>query len=354
MASVFSRAGKWRAQIRRAGMPVLSETFTTKVDAMRWARAKEAELDRAEHAPAGSAMTFAELVDIYKESTRARPGGTTKQWTVERLRMGLGHFRMTELTKRVFLDYAQTRSREGAGPATILQDFTYLRTLLRFGGPMADVEDYTAAALVQYSAARDVLLHAGKVAPSEFRDRRPTDEELVAIEQQFHDRPRSSTPMWDLTLFAISTAMRLGEIVRITWEDFDEKERMIVIRERKDPRKKSSNHQEVPLLKDVVVVANEKIDPVQIMLRQRSARRREGRVFPYSTNTVTAAFGKAVAVAGIDDLTFHDLRHDAVSRLFEAGYRIEEVQLVSGHKSWKNLQRYTHLRPASLHRGGVA
>jgi integrase len=350
MASIFLRSGKWRAQVRRAGMPAISETFTTKVDAQRWARAKETEFDRADFNPAGATMTFEELVDIYKEMTRTRPGGTTKQWTVGRLQEGLGHLRMTELTKRAFLDYAQRRVREGAGPATLLQDFTYLRTVLRFGGPMADVEDLTAAALVQFAAARDVLIHAGKAAASEKRERRPTDEELAQLEEYFFDRPRSRLPMWDMTLFAIATAMRLGEIVRIEWEDFDERARTVIIRDRKDPKKKKGNDGAVPLLRDVVVVKGEKIDPVEIMLQQRTARNRVGRVFPYATNTLTLAFTRATEACGIEDLHFHDLRHDAVSRLFEAGYRIEEVALVSGHKSWKNLQRYTHLRPASLHR----
>jgi site-specific recombinase XerD len=51
----------------------------------------------------------------------------------------------------------------------------------------------------------------------------------------------------------------------------------------------------------------------------------------------------------IIDLHFHDLRHEATSRLFEAGLTIEQVPLVTGHKDWKMLRRYTQLRPESLH-----
>jgi integrase len=54
-------------------------------------------------------------------------------------------------------------------------------------------------------------------------------------------------------------------------------------------------------------------------------------------------------VLKIDDLHFHDLRHEATSRLFEAGLTIEKVALVTGHKDWKMLRRYTNLRPESLH-----
>lgn len=49
---------------------------------------------------------------------------------------------------------------------------------------------------------------------------------------------------------------------------------------------------------------------------------------------------------GIVDLRFHDFRHEATSRLFEAGLSIEKVALVTGHKDWKMLKRYTHLDPA--------
>ena len=50
------------------------------------------------------------------------------------------------------------------------------------------------------------------------------------------------------------------------------------------------------------------------------------------------------------DLHFHDLRHEGTSRLFEAGFAIEQVSLVTGHKDWKMLRRYTHIRPEALHR----
>jgi integrase len=78
--------------------------------------------------------------------------------------------------------------------------------------------------------------------------------------------------------------------------------------------------------------------------------RYEGRIYPFCEGTVSQAFTKACRYCGIEDLVFHDLRHEAISRLFEAGYSIPEVALVSGHKSWKHLQRYTQIRPQSLHR----
>lgn len=51
---------------------------------------------------------------------------------------------------------------------------------------------------------------------------------------------------------------------------------------------------------------------------------------------------------GLDDVVLRDLRHEGISRLFESGFEIQEVALVSGHTEWKTLTRYTHLRPAAL------
>ena len=61
-----------------------------------------------------------------------------------------------------------------------------------------------------------------------------------------------------------------------------------------------------------------------------------------------AAFRRACAILGIEDLRFHDLRREAASRLFEAGLPIERVALVTGHKTWEMLRRYTRLRPEDL------
>jgi integrase len=71
----------------------------------------------------------------------------------------------------------------------------------------------------------------------------------------------------------------------------------------------------------------------------------DSRVFPFEPKTIGAAFTRACRVLEIDNLHFHDLRHEATSRLFEAGYSIVEVQQFTLHESWGTLSRYTHLRP---------
>lgn len=75
-----------------------------------------------------------------------------------------------------------------------------------------------------------------------------------------------------------------------------------------------------------------------------SMPRTEKEIFPRSVHAVSAAFTRACKILGIDDLHFHDLRHDGVSRLFEMGKTIPQAASVSGHRSWSNLKRYSHLR----------
>ncbi len=68
------------------------------------------------------------------------------------------------------------------------------------------------------------------------------------------------------------------------------------------------------------------------------------RVFPYGTDAISAAFTRACQVLGIDDLRFHDLRHEGVSRLFEMRRTIPLAASVSGHRGWQSLQRYAHIK----------
>ena len=71
-------------------------------------------------------------------------------------------------------------------------------------------------------------------------------------------------------------------------------------------------------------------------------------MFPYNSRSLGAAFRRSVFEFGILDLHFHDLRHETTSRLFEAGFDIPEVSLVTGHKDWKMLRRYLNLQPRQL------
>lgn len=153
--------------------------------------------------------------------------------------------------------------------------------------------------------------------------------------------------MWAITQFAICTAMRLSEITRLAWADLDIEAKTVTIRDRKHPRSKKGNDQTVPLLRDPTKIDGLIIDPIDIIKLQS---RNEAKIFPYEAATVSTGFTRGVTACGIDDLRFHDLRHDGVSRLFVAGYSIDQVSIVSGNSDWNMLRRYTQIAPESLHR----
>jgi integrase len=132
--------------------------------------------------------------------------------------------------------------------------------------------------------------------------------------------------------------MRQEEVCKIQIEDVDHVGRTVVIRDRKDPREKEGNNQTVPLLPAAWLI-------IAPLLRERSS----GPIFPYHPASVSAAFTRACAALGIEDLHFHDLRHRATADLFLQGLDIPRVALMTGHKTWAQLRRYTDIKPADVH-----
>jgi integrase len=144
--------------------------------------------------------------------------------------------------------------------------------------------------------------------------------------------------METLCRFALATAMRQEEICSLLIEDVDANKHTAIIRNRKDPQRKQGNHQTVPLLPEAWIL-------VEPALRKRTS----GKVFPYQAASVSTAFTRACAKLGIIDLHFHDLRHKATSDLFRLGLQIPQVALLTGHKTWTQLRRYTHTKADDVH-----
>jgi integrase len=354
MATIVKRGSRWRAQVRRLGHSPLSQSFATRAEAAAWARDTESKMDKGQSVDPGRRITFGAVMQAYRAHlAHSKKGmGRSKALALNKIEKLLGARRLIELKTPALVAYCETREKEGAGPATILQDFSYIGTVLRHGGALLGAEHATAAALTAVDAARLTLRHSGRVAKSAERDRRPTDAELTRLIDHWATSPRQAIPMIDLTLFAVATAMRLGEIVGIRWEDLDADARTIIIRSRKHPTRKATNHQKVPLPFGPCVIGNRVVDPLEIILHQPSAQasQRQGRIFPRAADSISRAFQRATDELGIEDLHFHDLRHDGASRLFEAGWPIERVALVTGHRDWNMLRRYTQLRAEDFSR----
>jgi integrase len=355
MATIVKRGNRWRVQIRRQDHTPLSRTFPNKAEAVTWSRDMEHKIDRGQTVDPGRRITFSDILTAYREHVAASKGmSRSKAQALGKIDTILGKRRLIELKTATFIDFCKTRECDGAGPATILQDLSYIGTVLRHGGGLIGAEHATATVITSLDAARRTLRHSGRVAKPEERERRPSEKELTTLISYWSGNPRQSIPMIDLTLFAVATAMRLGEIVNLRWEDLDEATRTITIRARKHPTKKATNHQKVPLPLGTCHVGGQSIDPLSIIRRQPSAWLRKGRIFPHAAQSVSTAFQRATAELEIEDLHFHDLRHDGASRLFEAGWPIERVALVTGHKDWNMLRRYTQLRAEDFHKPETA
>ena len=187
--------------------------------------------------------------------------------------------------------------------------------------------------------ARASLKHRGLETRSREREREPTDDELCRLYAHWEGRPRQKIDMPLLCRFALTTGMRQDEICRLQVEDVDRAAKTVVIRDRKDPRNKAGNHQTVPLLPDAWAI-------VEPLLGDRA----EGQLFNgVRAASVSAAFTRACAELGIDNLHFHDLRHRATAQFFRMGLDIPRVALLTGHKTWAMLRRYTDIKPADVH-----
>lgn len=341
---VKQKSGRWRVQVRRKGR-YLSETFSLRKDAEVWARRVERELDigrRPIPRKLEGISTFGHLIDLHVRdmSDVGRAPGRSKAYSMELLREKLGRVRLVDLDREALIEFGRRRAKEGAGPVTLGIDLGYIRTLLVHGAAVHGLP--LSAEPVEL--ARVALKMLGLVGKGNERDRRPTDDEIAALIEHFRGMNRLTIPMARIIKFAIATAMRQDEICRVTWEDVNSRTKMLLIRDRKDPRNKRGNHQRIPLL------ARSGYDAWALLEEQgRHTGELRGRIFPYNGRSVGTAFRRACYDLGIEDMHFHDLRHEGTSRLFESGFTIERVALVTGHKDWKMLRRYTHLRPEQLH-----
>ena len=271
-----------------------------------------------------------------------KPPGRSKNATLERLQRELGALRIGALDRERLIRFGRDRAKEGAGPVTLGQDIGAIKLVIAHAAAVHGIEVCVDAILL----ARIALKRLGLIGKGKERDRRPTEDELNKLFARFDGNERQLIPMSRIIKFAIATAMRQEEICRVRWDDLNLRTKMLTIRDRKDPREKKGNDQRIPLL------AVSGYDATALIEEQREIRsNRDERIFPYVHRSAGTAFTRTCRDLKIEDLHFHDLRHEGTSRLFEAGFSIQQVALVTGHRDWKMLRRYTHLKPETLHAG---
>lgn len=331
-------SGKWRVQVRRAGT-YRAATFTLKRDAETFAREAERQ---AEHVAAGGfapvpkGATLADLIRKYEEQPSFKTAGKTKMATLAMIARELGRVRLASLNAVVLRDFIDRRLEQGAGGVTIAADLSFLSAVLKWARHSRHLDINDRLAL----DAREGLKHRGLSTRGRERDREPTDAELERLYAYWRSNLRQVLDMETLCRFALASAMRQDEICRLRVDDVDRDARTVIIRDRKDPRSKQGNHQTVPLLPAAWAIVTPLIEG-----------RAEGPIFDARAASVSTAFTRACkAVAPpIDDLHFHDLRHRATAEFFRMGLDIPRVALLTGHKTWAMLRRYTDIKPADVH-----
>jgi integrase len=325
MATIVQRGAVWRAQVRKTGCKTLSATFSKKVMAERWVREREAELEQGRFVKEDP--DFGVLIQRYiDEILPLKPMQRSHVATMRGLKRQVIGNKVSEIDANWMLAYAKGQT---IAPSTLAQKFTFLGLVLRTADTFWGVRPNWD----EWNRGRKGLTAMGLIGRSIERDRRVSDDEI----EQVLDSMQSSLPMDDLIAFAVDSAMRLSEVTRIQWVDLNVANKTVVIRDRKHPKKKRGNHQTVPLLGRAFDIAKQQM-------------KWKPEIFPYDPNSISAAWHRATIRAGFEDLRWHDLRHEGISRLFERGYGVEQVAIVSGHTDWRMLRRYTHLKPESLHR----
>lgn len=321
MPTIRKRANKWQAQVRRAGYPPLSKSFTTKSDAVAWAREKERTIDRGElpmDVKQRKRTTISDLLMRYEIEITPKKRGAT--FELSRIRQMLMHpmsrTSLNNVTGSTIAQYRDDRLKV-VKSASVRRELVILRhvfeiAICEWGMP------------IQENPVKRTRMP---------EDARPRERRLVGDdhsklnEQLDHRSPWYLRP---LIILLIETGMRRGELLSLRWRDIDFAERTARIL-----WTKTNQPRTIPLT------------PVAMQTLERMNRHCE-RVFPVSANAVRLAWERLRIRSGLPDLRLHDLRHEAISRFFELGLTTEEVASISGHKEPRMLSRYTHLQPARI------
>jgi integrase len=284
------KSGSWRVQVRRKGKYV-NDTFLRRKDAEEWALEIERRIDRGEPPLAVSSRElrrFGDLVRLHRDDLQevGKRIGRSKNASLTFLEERLRRLQLQELDRDRLIQFGKERAVEGAGPVTLGMDLGYVKTILSHAAAVHGVPLSTESV----DLARIALGRLGQIGKGLERDRRPTQDELDRLIAAFEANIRQQIPLGRIIRFAVATAMRQEEICHVVWSDFDARNKMLLsnkmllIRDRKDPRRKNGNNQRIPLL-DI-----SGYDASAIIEEQRSFVTSGGRIFPYNGRSVGTAF----------------------------------------------------------------
>ena len=315
MASIRKRNGLWQAQVRSRKFGSTSKSFHKKSDAVAWAKVQEAKMQTGEWIPNGEDYrTVGDLIKRYVATvTPNKKGAATEKRRLSRLlkEKYLMSLNLNEVEPHHFASFRDIRIKDG------VRACQYDLVLIRAAWNSARIEWGWKLGDNPIS-----LIRMPKNNPPRERRLKPGEYE------QLFDATKYSRAwyLWPIIEIAIETGMRRGEILNLEWKNIDTKNHRVLL-----PLTKNGRSRWVPL--------NDKA-----LANITRSTRSSDRVFPITDVAFRQAWDRLRNRAGIADLTFHDLRHEAISRMFEAGLSVPQVMSISGHRTASQLFRYVQLR----------
>ncbi|CAE6938599.1 Tyrosine recombinase XerC [Paraburkholderia nemoris] len=343
MASIWKRNGNWRAEVRRRGYPLLTSTFDTKAMAEAWARRIESEMDRGAFVDRTEAErnTLGDLLIRYsKEVSPSKKGGVGE---IQRIKVlctdPLARLKAASLSGKAMAEFRDRRlngygTRKKVSGSTVNRELTLIGHVINVArkewGVHVDVNPVSIIRRPKENRGRSRRLaqteEARLLAELEPRPRHDHGHFLKGGSRNECARP--------IVILAIETAMRRGELLSLRWEDVHLDDQFVRLHDTKN-----GEARDVPLSLRAVATLR--------VWRERP-HSAEDNVFPTSADALKKAFVRACFRAKIDDLHFHDLRHEATSRIAEKLDNILELSAVTGHKTVQMLRRYYHPRAKDL------
>ena len=311
MANIRRRAGKFQVQIRKKGYPPAVKTFTKFLDAKQWLTETEHRIASGRRPEQLCAdIQFEQLLDRYIRTHIPKLKAPKQELSLTRRVSGrLGSYPCSALTNATLATYRDQRSSEVA-PQTVKHEINLVRRVIK----LAIAEWGLGVAEVPY--VRLPRLPSG-------RERRLEPEEINALLLCLGDQ------MKEIVSFALETAMRRSEILGLARGDFDAQNKTVTLKDTKNGRSRT-----IPLSCTALEILNR--------------RTQDGTMFTMQPDSVSQALRRACHKLELKDYRFHDLRHEAISRLFERGLSVPQVAMISGHQDYRMLARYVHLHRFEL------
>jgi integrase len=308
----------YRVQIRRSGLPPIYQSFKTKEQALSWVRKTEYELDTGAHLSKEDTerITFAELAARYiKEVSPKKKGFKQEAYRLNKIIREFKDFRIHQIKSMHIASYRDRMLNKGFAPASVLNEVSMISqvfeiSIKEWGIPLA------------CNPCRNIK----KPKVNNQRSRRLTNEEEALL---LHYASKSKAVLLPhLITLALETGMRLGELLSLTWNHVYLDRRFAYL-----PDTKNGTSRSVPLSsKAIQEFGNIKRHPDN------------NRIFWTWTHNraVQNVWQRICMKAGIENLHFHDLRHEATTRLSSKLPNILELSSVTGHKDLRMLKRYYH------------